>query len=422
MLHFDYVASGMSHAKIATNAFSNSPDIVEKTNILLREMQGMNDHKYSVLFNGYKEKRVGQIINDTIRKSVYSVHADSGGLQVITLGKVITPELKEEIYETQAILSDVAMSFDEIPLVLTGNRSAFHDIKSRYYDPDLVEPYAKKSSENLKRQLEKFAELKTKTKPLMILQGNDLAGYQRWMDIHLENIPKELHGAIGGISIGAGALGQGLLEDAERHFIYTQLTGPDNIMTHLHILGVGSVKRMIPLLIYDHTNLLNREVYTSYDSTTHTSGVTMGNYYLKDKLIPLSRNVDKNLLAVVDCMNSYSHWYGNKFDIHDVHSILCVPKLWKEKYGLDNRVYDRMSIVLTYLFSSILNFTEELNSCYKSKEVLLSKLTPEVAPFSLLYSVRDNKDFQQWKTLYGRSVPSKSVTIKTESVSLEDFV
>lgn len=423
MLKLDYVASGISHARLSTTSFQTNLDVLNKTNELLKSIQDTNGHKYSVLFNAFREKRIGEIINNTIRDSCYSVHADSGGLQVVTLGKVVTPQLKDEIYETQARLSDVAMSFDEIPVVLTSARSSFHDIKSRYFDPALVVPYAKMSGQNLKRQLEKFAELGTKTRPLMILQGNDLACYQQWMDIILSEIPAELQPMIGGISLGAGALGQGLLEDAERHMIYSQLKGPDHIMQNLHILGVGSVKRMIPLLIFDQAGLIDRNLHVSYDSTTHTSGISMGNYYMDGGLLPLSKNTDKALLRMYEDLHKFKHWFGvDEFKFEDVRDCMCAPAEWKAKHTLDTRVYERFSVLLTYLFGSILNFTEDINKCYESKDYLKTWLDKETKPFDLLYNVRDIEDFNDWKRQFGRLVPSKAVSKKTSDVSLEDFV
>jgi len=53
------------------------------------------------------------------KDSLYNIHADSGGLQAITLGKKIDSNLKTQVYNIQSQYADIGMSFDEIPITTT---------------------------------------------------------------------------------------------------------------------------------------------------------------------------------------------------------------------------------------------------------------------------------------------------------------
>ena len=92
------------------------------------------------------------------------IHADSGGLQMITLGKgTVTKEDRIKIYNTQAAYSHYAMSFDEIPSLIKD------DI--RYYLPHTVKQKGLESGYNLKEQYDHFSTLDTKCKIIPIAQG-----------------------------------------------------------------------------------------------------------------------------------------------------------------------------------------------------------------------------------------------------------
>ena len=97
------------------------------------------------------------VIGSTAYKDhVHEIHADSGGLQIVTQGMVITDELKDKVYENQAEWADVGMCFDEIPVILTGDRSDRNDTKARFFDFENYEELARKTGRNVKRQLEIF--------------------------------------------------------------------------------------------------------------------------------------------------------------------------------------------------------------------------------------------------------------------------
>ena len=279
-MKFEYVASGLSFLRVRFKE-SHSGATAARLNDIWALLRGKHNHEFSFLYNAFIEKEFGEFFKDVYRgKGVNQIYADSGGLQMITLGKTITPQLKQEVYNNQGSYSDCAMSFDEIPVSLKSTRSSRSDTSSKYFDREKFEWCARESGKNIRDQIETFLKMKSEARPFFIAQGNDLESYVRWTELALEEIPKELHERIGGVALGAVALGTGTLEDCKRAFYYTQL--PLSQTTHhFHLLGVGSVSRLLPVIA-----MQNHSVYQgtliSYDSTTHTSGVQMGRYYGPD--------------------------------------------------------------------------------------------------------------------------------------------
>ena len=105
------------------------------------------------MYNAYTEKRPGEWMGEHYRSLVHSIHADSGGLQMITLGRTITNELKEEVYDSQARNSDIAMCFDVIPVrTLDAGRSDRLDLNNRRFDRTDLERCARETGRNLRRQ------------------------------------------------------------------------------------------------------------------------------------------------------------------------------------------------------------------------------------------------------------------------------
>ena len=83
------------------------------------------------------------------------------------------------------------------------------------------------------------------------MQGNDVDTYLEWADIILKTVPKDQHHLLGGIAMGAAALGTGNLEDVQRAYIASEVPIRDEDgQMNLHILGVGSLRRMLPYLIF----------------------------------------------------------------------------------------------------------------------------------------------------------------------------
>ena len=99
---FEYVGSGTSYFKLMYQE-SYRPENLDVFARTYGALNGTHNHKVSLLYNAFTERRTGPRIKENYAKYLHSIHADSGGLQIITLGKQITPELKEEIYANQVL-------------------------------------------------------------------------------------------------------------------------------------------------------------------------------------------------------------------------------------------------------------------------------------------------------------------------------
>jgi hypothetical protein len=156
VIQFEYVASGIAHSRLLVNKAYELEKTKEIVNKIISFVNNRNNHKFSVLFNAYSESKFNDMIEACFEKQIESTYSDSGGLQVLTQGKVFTKELKEKVYSIQSKFSDFAMSFDEIPISTLGNNSSVTSKNNKIFDASLFRQYAEKSRDNLKEQIEFF--------------------------------------------------------------------------------------------------------------------------------------------------------------------------------------------------------------------------------------------------------------------------
>lgn len=413
-----YIASGMAYSRITLKDVVNSPEIQHRLRELYKPLRGYASHDFGMLFNGWAEKRVGEVLTQQYADILKEIHADSGGLQVITRGVNLTNQIKEDVYHTQAKYSDVAMCFDEIPVKTVGNSSSRNDTSNRFYCPSELEAKARETGRNVARQIEIFIEEKTKAKPCLIIQGNDYDSYMRWTEYCLEEIPKDHHDYICGVAMGGAALGTGFLEDIKRAVFFRQL--PINTKEkYLHILGVGSVKRLIPYLTFTQSGYYDESTVISYDSTTHTSGVDMGQYYsLKDSgIISFSRPFTNMYQQINDEITANVPGYD--FNAHQLHHALNSNTTTYTK-DISDFVYLRNA----FLVSSIKNFMKVVESVQKDKETLIIRaddIKGGGGALRALYNIKNKSDYEYWLTQYGNRIPSSPVYPEKTVVSLEDF-
>lgn len=118
--------------------------------VLLNREDTEIPHKvFNILDNKFKNQNFGGLFNAYTEKSyAYGIKtnpspinwiSDSGGLQVITQGKRITPTFKDSIYKIQTECSNIAMCFDEMPIKLIGDSVGRFDLSNRFFmDEDCV--------------------------------------------------------------------------------------------------------------------------------------------------------------------------------------------------------------------------------------------------------------------------------------------
>lgn len=427
---FEYVGSGTSYFKLMYEE-SYRPQNLELFEKTYGSLNNQHLHKISLLYNAFTEKRTGPKIKEHYGKYLHSIHADSGGLQMITLGKTITDELKEDVYANQALNSDVAMCFDLIPVVvLEGERSERLDLENRRFDPTILEACARGTGKNLRRQIDYFDEKKSSAKPMLITQGNDYDSYMRWTEYVVDELTPYHISRIGGIAMGAAALGKGPLEDIKRAFYFTKL--PIELSSkHLHLLGVGSVYRMLPNIVFMQNGLYD-QVQLSYDSTTHTSGVTQGRYYISgdrvlngkyrfaDYQMTFTRVFDDNYRIIWEDICELFP-VMKQYNLQVFYNVLNMSaRDYEAKFG---NIDPSIQIYIAYVAACIKNFMKHVETVHSSKTNLIrfAKGTDKNA-FKFLYSVSSTEDFNHWLNHIGKTIESEPVQVNSPRINLMEMM
>ena len=140
----EYVVSGTSYMRLSNPGIAFDSTNTSIVNMLLDKLCNDFSHKISLLYNAHTEHAFGERFV-AYKDNVHEIHADSGGLQMVTLGLDITDDLKEKVYRNQAKWADVGMCFDEIPVKVADGRSERNDTKGRSFDRENFEDYARKT-------------------------------------------------------------------------------------------------------------------------------------------------------------------------------------------------------------------------------------------------------------------------------------
>lgn len=405
---FEYVVSGTSYMRMSNPQVSKSPENVAMVRDLFGKfVHNQKSHTFSALYNAYQESSFGERFQP-YNGSIKNIHADSGGLQIVTLGKTITDELKDKIYTNQAKWADVGMCFDEIPVVLTDGKSDRNDVNARYFDFENYEAMAKKTGKNIKRQLEVFADNDSKCKPFAILQGNCYDTYMTWADRLYSEVSVGDRERIGGIAMGAAALGTGPLEDVKRAFIASQIPwrNKENKL-HLHILGVGSVRRLIPYIIFCQNGLYDH-IELSYDSTTHSRAAETGLYFMDSANFKYTREFTPEYKMFYEDIEK-TEPIG--CSLEDFHKILNMgSQAWKDDGG-EFPVWLRVRYL--FVLSSIRNFMARIEVMMNDPEEILKFMAKRKLEhqYRNLYNIKTVDDFRRWESdqYLGGSMKSAAV-------------
>jgi len=417
----EYVASGAAHLRLANRALPDQPEVQAIVNEFFADLNNKRPgRKFSLLFNAFVEPDFGKRFL-MFKDSLYSIHSDSGGLQIVTRGDEITDTLKDKIYRTQALYSDIAMCFDEIPVKTIRESSDRNDTTGRIFDAENLEELARKTGRNIKRQIEIFQEENSSSRPMIIAQGNCYETYNKWIDCLLKEIPSSQRSYIGGVAMGAAALGTGVLEDIERAVYAVQLAAQIG-KSYVHVLGVGSIRRMLPYLALIRSGYYPKDIHLSYDSTTHTLGISNGLYYLKDGIkkfktnyVDIFHDIDKKYnfsKKGVDVMLFHKLMHANSSYYHDREKDIIDLDKMKEFY------YNRVG----FATSSMENFMDKIDECLSSDKhiIRISDEIGVVREIHGLLQVKTLDDFLHWKKIYGGTVKSKRIGAE-ESSTLENF-
>jgi len=422
----EYVISGPAYLRLGAEQCNDPETLQMIIDMINKTVHNKNNHQFSLLYNGFTEKNFGNKLQK-FRPAIKNIHADSGGLQIITRGLQNTPETRNKVYENQGTYADIGMAFDEIPVKSTSASgvSAKIDTKRRYVDMENFESYARATGKNVKDQILKFDSLKSNCRPFAILQGSGADTYAKWAECMLDEIPKELHNRIGGVAMGSAALGMGPLEDVKRAFYVNSV--PFERPFHLHVLGVGALKRILPYLLFSQTGLYEG-VDISYDSTTHSMSLDNGLFYFSHckknnpgdyggSSVKMGREYSNIYRTVTEEINSVC---GTEYTPEEYHKLMNIAVgLYLEQGG---KFIDVMRARLAFILTNVHNFTMDVSELMNSKENFLRFCRDKGCEneYSTLFDVKTNDDFLYWEKHVGKFMDSEPVNSVAPS-SLEDL-
>jgi hypothetical protein len=400
----EYIASGNSHVRISFPEAHEDPDCLAYLKKSFHELNTFSpNHKFSLLANAWTEQSFASRF-EHFRPAINQIMLDSGGLQIITQGLTITEEMKEKVYEIQSEYANDAMSFDVIPISMGGDGTSDRNCStSKWFDITKFEECAKESGKNIARQIEVFLDDESKAKPFLITQGNDLDTFCKWTELALKEIPKSHQKHIKGVAMGSPALGFGAMEDMKKAFYFTQLPIETN---NLHILGAGSIRRLLPFMIMTQ-NGMYKDLHISYDSSTHTSGINMGRYYMNAKNMKFPKKIDNNVWPKIQAdINQNGFGFGETLEMF--HKPFSMPsKDYEVIYGTRGPFIKSINSMFC---SSVKNFMSQLDRCFDNKRYLINTLSnKDKNNYLMLYKLKTVDDFLYWEKEIGRHVDSKGV-------------
>jgi len=382
---------------------------------------------YEIMFNAYNE--VNAMKNYFAKHNYFGTkwHADSGGLQMITLGKEITEELKEKVYRVQAQYSSYAMCFDELPihvLEFKGKQSRI-DLSGRRYIEEWAKQKALNTGNNVKRQIEVFNEMKSDSKVFLICQGNNTADFVDFYNNAMSVIPEEYYSSIAGIALSAACTGLGRLEAIQMLGSYRFMDIPKEIGNKLHVLGFGSVKRLWPLLLLKESGYIDRDI--TFDSSSHAIKPILGEFESEEGLISFGQ-VPYGAESPLSAQGDVCHepiLYGNRLLYKKYGHIL------KQYYDMDFEEFfeivgkhdvstsARYNLpckrqVTTHLYHRWLMAFE---SCYNFGKLLIKtrqdirkqKFDSGIPAMNSLINVKTKKDYIKWFKVHSNHMPSNPI-------------
>lgn len=405
-----YVMSGCGFTRLPLgNVVANDPVLRDEIAEIFTHIRNP-EHDFALLFNAFVEKTFANTLS-LFKEDVAFIETDSGGLQIITRGMEIDEKLKKSIYEVQAKGSDYAMSFDEIPVQTVVGGSNRNDINNRWFDKEAFHDKAIQSSINLRDQIDTFLELKSETKPIAIIHGNDYDTFMKWSELLLSQLPEDYYDYIGGVAMGGAALGTGSLENIKRSFFFSQLPEDIKRANHLHLLGIGAIQRILPSVVFLKNGLFD-EIHLSYDSTTHSSGHIYGRYYTKEGFIKFPVYFDEKIFSFL-----YQDIKANMplldVKMSEFFEILTNPAnnfTEKEQF---------IKTLVSFALSGIKNFISNIEGCIRSDYIFnkTAHKSGDLQVLNSLSSVKTLEDFNKWEAQVGHRIKSNSIqTHKTNTL------
>ncbi|MGZ4849782.1 MAG: hypothetical protein ACXV2C_00150 [Candidatus Bathyarchaeia archaeon] len=422
----DYISSGTSGLKIFRRDTGLWDDL--ETRELKKVIKSLTEEKlkYSMLFNAYTEVGIGKAAKEFYEDKVNKIYADSGGLQIITLGRQVTEADKENIYELQGSLSHVAMCFDEIPITTRlkqgSSKLEITNMSARMFDPDKVKEKAIATGINVKNQIRKFREMGSSTKPMLILQGNSIDSFQEWIDYACDAIGSDLS-EVCGISLAGTTLGGGSLENIVRIAAGTLCKYPKELnIENTHMLGVGTPIRLAPFVPLAHKM---KKQYLSFDSTTHSHAVFKGTIILGGKAQKVSNLSPYEREEIVQNINTFLNGRCDyRISLEDFDDMFAGSLPYREKYGRLGAHCPKFILITGVVFAyMVYDCLLTVQKMFTDKITFhtMAKNYGGFGIYKTLGQCNDINDFKEWYNKNRQHFDSDKVDNIKESATLEAF-
>lgn len=434
-INLEYVASALGgmgiFAKIIEDHHHDemTSTLHEAMNVLKKQVSTSciyTTPRISTLFNAYTEQGIVPKLKAFDNIGAHSIYADSGGLQIVTAGKIITPQIKDKIYEIQQN-ANYAMCFDEIPLEKTTSIQTSNErsnISNKIFNQARHTDSGILTGQNIKKQVESFRAANAKTKAIIIVQGNNAEDMLHYFEQIESQLSLEDYDYIGGMAVADTCIGNGELESIEMlkgARAISKICHPV-IKKHLHILGVGSIHRMRPILYLIKSGYLDNFEHVSYDSSSHTCTFRFGLIKLNGTCRPLGAY--RNPVAEEHFAKVYEYFeecLKPKLTLDKFLDIILLDgkKSWSMANVKANaRTKASTELVIGYMANPLHTYYQ-MGNFITCLDGLLDSEVEDFDSIGHLLKVRTDEDMNEWFRTLSSYVNSKRIMRKEDHGSLE---
>lgn len=422
MIEFDYVVSAPGRFGSFDQMTSENPNVamVIKAYIQLCDMTRPKDSGFSLLYNAYTE---GELKDRLEIYNYYGAKAprylDSGGLQIITTGAKIDDAMKKKIWTTQAEANCYAMCFDEMPLHIDGESSRRGDVSNRILLQEKISVAGDITGQGVQQQIELFKQLQSQSKVMLIGQGQSVETFSTYLNHAITNIAEENYPFIQGLSLSQACFSTRKFASIDMFNIIRNLQVPESFKQHIHLLGAGTIRKIIPAIMLYRSGFLDK-FKLSYDSTTHAASFDMGQftYYEDFKLEMMNLGKVRNETVervyfnkIYDPNKTLFEKIGIKsFDEFMEYSIYTTNPALKDAKPKQYKAFSPTHAIMfplikfIYIHSQIMDFNKMVSDLVEGRTIVenLVKQEEMAKVYNMLLDVKDNKDFETFTNFVKR--------------------
>lgn len=332
--------------------------------------------------------------------------------------------MKKQVYKTQAS-ADFGMCFDEIPLtsMYSGVGSAERvNVANKLYMTSRQEECGKLTGLNIREQVETFKQLNAKAKAFCILQGNTPDDMLKFYRDSLSQLESNHMDGLGGLAVADTCMGNELLESVDLLTGWKMVYESEALAhrNHLHLLGIGSVSRMSPILALMKSGYIPEGTRVSFDSSSHSQAYIFGRFYNESgKMRQLDRTDTPNNREFFTQIyrfyeNIFSRWISEKEYVDHFSTYAgSIGKTRQEAKSYNLRLIAGVNIYATCLWQYV-NFMNAIDAQFNIMEKRRN-------PVNLLSQVKNLDDMKHWNKACRTYIPSNRILREDDRVTLDIF-